>query len=238
MKFSISIIFLVLLFSVPVFAQIIIDDTDTQLWNETTLEFRIKADKQGKEQVNGVVIGNLRVTDALTNLDITNPADKRIGFGLKIKAKKNLTITPSYIFRQVSALGINAYEHRARLDIVPKKSFQNFSIENRSRFEHRFKTNGRDDDTFYRNRTKLKIPVKSRERTIFTPYVSNDTYFDLQNPQVHRNDTVGGVSKKFTKHFTTEVFYQFRRNFDSRLKKIHVIGFNLKFKVFNKPLFK
>ena len=224
--------FFSLLFSVSVFTQST-DDTDTQAWNETTLEFSIYKDKKDKEKVNGVIIGNLRITD-----DISDLSDKRIGFGLKIKATKNITITPSYLFRTQTSSGPNRYEHRLRLDVVPKKSFKNFSIENRSRFEHRIKTSGRDDDTFYRNRTKLKIPVKSEEKTIFTPYVSNDTYFDLQNPQVHRNDTVGGISKQFNKNFTTEFFYQYRRNFDSRVKKIHVFGFNLKFKLFNDPLIK
>ena len=66
-----------------------------------------------------------------------------------------------------------------------------------------------------------------------TPYISNDTYFDLQNPQVHRNDTVGGISRKVNKNLTTEFFYQYRRNFDSRTKHIHIFGMNLKFKIYN-----
>ena len=199
------------------------DDDDTQFWNETTVEFPFDADNK---KVSGIVIGNLRFTD-----DISDLSDKRIGFAVKFKATKNLTIQPSYIFRVQTSSGPNRYEHRARLDITPKKSFDNFSLENRSRFEHRFKMNGRDDDTFYRNRTKIKIPVKNDDKTIFTPFASNDTYFDLQNPRVHRNDTVGGISKKFTKNFTTDFFYQYRRNFQSSTKHINIIGVNFKIKV-------
>lgn len=194
---------------------------DTQFWNETTVEFPLT------KKVSGVVVGNLRVTDNISDL-----SDKRIGFAVKFKTGKNISIQPGYLFRVQTASGrANRYEHRARLDITPAFDFKNFSIENRSRFEHRFKTNGRDDDTFYRNRTKLKIPVKSNEKTIITPFVSNDTYFDLQNPNVYRNDTVLGVSRKFNKNLTSEFFYQYRRNFQSGEKYINIIGVNLKFKI-------
>ncbi len=225
MKKHILIIIGILIFSVSsVVAQ---TGEDTQFWNETTVEFPFDPDNK---KVSGVIIGNLRVTD-----DISDLSDKRLGFAVKYKATKNLTIAPSYLFRVQTRSGgrSNRYEHRLRFDITPKKSFKNVSIENRSRFEHRFKTDGRDDDTFYRNRTKLKIPVKKDDKTIFTPFVSNDTYFDIQAPNVYRNDAVGGISKKFTKNFTADFFYQYRRNFQSGTKHINVVGVNLKFKVTN-----
>jgi hypothetical protein len=201
-----------------------VDNDDTQFWNETTVEFPLDADNN---KVSGIVIGNLRVTDNISDL-----SDKRLGFAVKYKATKNLTIQPSYLFRLQTSSGPNRYEHRLRLDITPQKSWKKFSVENRSRFEHRFKTNGRDDDTFYRNRTKLKIPVKnSSGKTIITPFVSNDTYFDIQDPRVYRNDSAGGISRKVSNNLTTDFFYQYRRNFQSGTKNIHVIGVNLKFKV-------
>ena len=51
---------------------------DTQFWNETTVEFPIN------RKISGIVIGNLRVTD-----DISDLSDKRIGFAVKYKTKKN-----------------------------------------------------------------------------------------------------------------------------------------------------
>lgn len=204
--------------SVSVYSQ---TGDDTQFWNETTVEFPMK------KNVSGIVIGNLRVTDNISDL-----SDKRIGFAVKFKTSKNITIQPSYIFRVQTAGGrANRYEHRARLDITPAFKFKHFAVENRSRFEHRFKTDGRDDDTFYRNRTKLKIPVKKNDKTIVTPFVSNDTYFDLQTPNVYRNDSVLGISREFSKNFTTDFFYQYRRNFQSGTKHINIVGVNLKFKI-------
>ena len=224
MKKILLMIVISILTSIAVFSQS--DTNDTQLWNETTVEFPLDADKK---KVSGVVIGNLRATD-----DIGRLSDRRIGFGVKMKATKNITVTPSYIFRQQTRTfgRSNRYEHRLRLDIVPKKSFSKFSVENRNRFEHRFKTDGRDDDTFYRNRTKVKIPVRRSDKSeIITPFVSNDTYFDLQNPRIHRNDTAVGFSKKITESFSPSVFYQYRRNFQSSTKHINIIGIDLKFKI-------
>ena len=208
------------LFATFIFAQP--DNDDAQFSNETTFEFPF--DKNNKK-LSGIIISNLRLTKNISDL-----SDKRIGFAVKYKATKNLTIQPSYIFRIQTSAGPNRYEHRLRLDIIPKKSFEKFSIENRSRFEQRIKTNRRTDNTFYRNRTKFKIPIKKNGETIFTPFFSNGTYFDLRNTRIHRNDTVGGISKKFTKHFTTDFYYQYRRNFQSRTKLIHIIGINFKFK--------
>lgn len=204
-----------------VFAQT--DDDDVQFWNETTVEFPL--DRENKK-VSGVVIGNLRITD-----NITDFSDKRIGFAVKYKANKLITIQPSYIFRLQTSSAPNRYEHRLRLDITPKKAFDNFSIENRSRFEHRIKTANRTDETYYRNRTKVGIPVKKGGDTLFTPFVSNDTYFDLKNTRVHRNDSVGGISKEFSDTFTTDFFYQYRHNFQSSTKHISIIGVNFKFKL-------
>lgn len=208
-------------FSTSVQAQT--DDTDTQFWNETTVDFPLDSDNK---DISGVIIGNLRLTD-----DISDLSDKRIGFGIKYKLNKYVEIQPSYLFRLQTSSGPNRYEHRARFDVTPKKSFKNFSIENRNRFEHRFKTDGRKDETYYRNRTKLKFPVKSGGKELFTPFVSNDTYFDLRNVNVYRNDTAGGISKKFSDSFTADFFYQYRRNLQSGTKHINVVGVNLKFKV-------
>ncbi len=220
---------LIFLILVPAFLNInisaqTVDDDDTQFWNETTLDFPFSADNK---KIRGLVIGNLRVTDNISNL-----TDKRLGFGVIYKASKLISITPSYIFRtQTDPVKPIQYEHRIRLDITPKKTFGKFTVENRNRFEHRFKTAKRDDETFYRNQTKVSIPFTKNDKTYFTPFVYNDTYFDLQNPQIHRNDTGGGISRKFSKNLTTEFFYQYRRNFDSRQKIVNIVGINLKFKV-------
>jgi len=222
MKKNILTLFIaIILLAGATFAQT--DNDDTQFWNETTIEFPFDRDNKN---VSGVVIGNLRVTD-----DISDLSDKRIGFAVKYKAHKLVTIQPSYLFRLQTSSGPIRYEHRLRLDITPKKSFNNFSIENRSRFEHRIKTANRKDETYYRNRTKVGIPVKKEGKTLFTPFVSNDTYFDLRNTRIHRNDSVGGISKTFSDTFTTDFFYQYRRNLQSSTKHINIIGVNFKFKI-------
>lgn len=199
------------------------DENDVQFWNETTFEFLFS---KRNEKLSGIVIGNLRFTE-----DISDLSDKRVGVAIKYKATKNMTVRPSYLFRvQKSSRPKNRYEHRLIFDLTAKKSFKSFSIENRSRFEHRVKTNRRNDDTFYRNRTKFNIPVTKNDEVIFMPSFSNDTFFDLQNTRIYRNDATIGISRKFTKSFTVDFFYQYRRNLQAGKKRISIIGINLKFK--------
>ncbi|NNE66173.1 MAG: DUF2490 domain-containing protein [Pyrinomonadaceae bacterium] len=207
-------------------AQVEIPTDDFQVRIGTTLEFPLYKDKNQKELINGIVIANIRATDNASRL-----ADRRLGFAFKFKGLKNLTIQPSYLYRNVGEAGITLHEHRLRLDITPKISFKHFSIENRSRLEQRIRTEGLRDATFYRNRTKIKIPVNREGETRFSPYAANDTFFDLRRTRVHRNDTVGGISRKFTKNFTADFFYQYRRNFQSVVEQVHSVGVNLKFKV-------
>ncbi len=91
------------------------DNDDTQFWNETTVEFPLDRDNK---KMSGIVIGNLRVTDNISDL-----SDKRIGFAVKYKLNKYITLQPSYIFRVQTSSGPTRYEHRARFDFTPKKTF-------------------------------------------------------------------------------------------------------------------
>lgn len=200
------------------------DDTDTQVWNQNSFEFPL--DKSNKK-LSGVISNDFRITENVSDLD-----DIRFGFAVKYKVNNNLTIAPNYVFRLGRSAGRpNRYEHQLRLDVTPSKKFKNFTLDNRSRLEHRAKTDGRDDDTFYRNRTRIRIPVRKDGKTIFTPFVSNDTWLDVQNPDIFRNDAAAGISRKINDNTSLKVFYNYRHNFQSGTRHEHAIGFGFSFKV-------
>ncbi len=211
-----------IIFLLPNFAIAQTDNSDFQLWNETSVDFPISREKS----ITGKVFGNLRATE-----DASELTDKRIGFGVKFKVSKNVSIAPSYLFRVQTGSDTTRYEHRFRFDVTPSKTFKNVKLENRSRFEHDFKTAGRTDNTFYRNRTKLSFPIKRSGRAKVTPFVSNGTFFDLKNPSVYRNETIGGVGHSITSNFGLEYFYMYRHNFESSTKHVNVVGVNVKFKI-------
>jgi hypothetical protein len=197
-------------------------DTDKQIWGITTFEFPLDG---GHKKLSGELSGELRVTDNISDL-----TDLRFGFGVEYKAKKNVTIKPSYVFRiQRISNRANRYEHRLRFDLTPKKEFKNLSLENRNRLEHRIKHIGRNDDTFYRNRTRLRVPLRKNGRTIVTPFVSDDIWFDLQNAMIFRNDLSGGLSRKVTDNFSADFFYRHRQNFRPGTKDEKIFGIKIYF---------
>lgn len=170
-----------------------------------------------------MISSDLRLTE-----DISNPGDLRFGFGIKYKVKTNITIQPSYVFRVRRVSGrSDRSEHRLRFDLTPKKDFRNLSVDNRSRLEHRIKHGGRNDDTFYRNRTRIRVPIKRDDKTVVTPFVYDDIWFDLQNARVFRNDLSGGISRKITKRFSADLFYRHRRNFRAGMRDENIFGLKI-----------
>lgn len=223
MKIYVFILIAVLLLSInTAFGQV--DNNDTQVWNQNSIEFSLDKDN---EKLSGLILTDLRLTK-----DISKLTDKRIGFGVRYKATDNITVQSSYIFRSDTALANNnRYEHHFLFDVTPNKNFKNFSLDNRSRLEHRIKTAGRNDDTYYRNRTRIRIPVKSKDKIIFTPFVWNDTWFDLHKGRVLRNDASAGINRRLNKNVAADFYYLYRRNIQSGTKNENVIGVNFNFSI-------
>jgi hypothetical protein len=199
--------------------------TDTQIWTQNTLEFKLDKDN---EKLRGLILSDIRAID-----DVSNLADLRFGFGVKYKATDNIDIQPSYMFRNQRIAGADdRQEHHFMFDVTPNKKFKNISIDNRNRLEHRIITGpGNDDDTFYRNRTRVKIPVRKNGETVVTPFAFSDTWFDIQDLEVERNDAAFGVNQKFSKNVSTDFYYLYRRNFQGGNKHENVIGINFTFKI-------
>ena len=195
------------------------EGSDTQFWNLNTIDFALD---ESNENIRGVIFTDARLVDKVQNL-----ADLRIGFGVKYKANDNWSITPSYIYRRIRLTGNDVNEHHFNLDIEGLKKFEKFSYDNRSRFEHRTIDSGRTDLTFYRNRSRVKIPVKSNGKTSYTPFVANDTWFEIQEVELFRNDLQLGVNKRFNKKLAADVYYLYRRDFQGGIKHQNVIGVNL-----------
>ncbi len=215
-----SLIFLstVIFFSGEIFGQSV--EEDTQLWTITTVEFPF--DKENKK-LSGYIFSDLRTGENISSLN-----DLRFGFGAKYQATKSIKIQPSYVFRvQRIPDRPNRIEHRLRFDVTPRKKFKRLTLDNRNRLEHRIRTGGRDDRTFYRNRTRVRVPVRRNDKTIFTPFISNDTWFEIQNAKVFRNDAIGGINRKINDNFSAEAFYRYRQTFQPTTETEKVFGIRL-----------
>lgn len=204
-------ILLIAFLSVGVFGQT--DNDDVQFWSETTVNFPV--DKKN-EKLKGFFTGEFRIKENVSNLN-----DVRLQTGLKYQLTKSIKIQPSYLYK----INKNSTdEHRLLFDATPKKDFAKLAVDNRNRFEHRFRLGGKEDLTFYRNRTRLRLSVSKGGEKLFTPYASIEPFVDIQKGELFRLDAIGGIGKRFTKNVSADAFYRYRTNYQSPNRVEKVIG--------------
>lgn len=227
MKFSL-LIFLAL-FTYPAFAQNL-PQTDNQWWNDITVTKPLikTKDKKGKEfeRLSVFFNGTLRFGNKFnTNID------ERVGFGFDIKVNHFLTLTPSYLYRSNRPdLIKREYESRFRFAATFEKKLPKFSIKDRNLIEYRMR-NSHADSTRYRNKFTFTYPLLHNDKEIFAPFVADEPYYDFSIKHWSRNELSVGITKKFNKHFTTEVYYLRQDNRSGLPKALNAIGLNFKFKL-------
>lgn len=231
-NYTISLVAILVLFSVTADSQTVPNEHDTQFWNETTVSFPLykSKDKSGKEteKLNGFVSGNLRVGQ-----NIRHFVDERIGFGIEYKFNRFVSFSPSYLYRAGQPTkNKKEFEHRLRFDITIEKKWKHFSLKDRNRIEHRIR-NSKDDTTRYRNKIQLKVPVKHGDgKELFAPFAANEFFYDFRQEAWFRNEFSVGISRKINKFATSEIFYMRQANKNvTSLNNLDIIGLSLKFKI-------
>lgn len=225
--------FMTLLFLVSVgsvFGQSTPPETDFQIWSETTFVLPVvKAkDDKGKsfDRLSLLLITSLRLGQ-----NRLAPVDERIGGGFDLVLNKHFNFTPTYLYiAGQPARGRKEFEHRLRFEVTYNHKFKNFSIKDRNRIEYRVR-HSRANSVRYRNKFTLSIPVTRDGKELFTPFISDEPYYDFTAEQWSRNDFSPGIAKKFTDKLSGEFFYVWRRNRTGLPVNVHALGFNLKVKL-------
>jgi hypothetical protein len=219
----------ILAFSAAAFSQEP-NEGDIQFWNETKVYFGSisRTDKDGKKQkfISPHVMGTLRIGQ-----DIRHFVGERIGFGFDIRLNQYFKFTPSYYYIAEQAVkNSKAFEHRLRFDITGEKKWKTISLSDRNRVEYRIK-NSKKDSVRYRNKFKVKFPVRKDGKEIFSPFVADEPFYDFQKKEWSRNEFSSGIEKKFNSTVTAEFFYMLQSNTGSILKRVNIAGVNLKFTI-------
>jgi hypothetical protein len=127
--------------------------------------------------------------------------------GIVFHALDNLDLGSTYRFsRAKSTAGRWSNEHRLELDITPKIKLGDFSLCNRSRFEHRWLESS-DNRWRYRNFTKIAYPGGITGFTLI-PYASEEFYYDFEVEKIHLNWVTFGMDKKLRKNLLVGLFYR------------------------------
>lgn len=225
-KFIFLILF-VLVFTARVLSQSNTPESDFQVWNETLLVIPLKKSEEKKTaRVSLIFYGLLRGGRNQGGFN-----DERIGLGVEFRINKYLTLTPGYIYRAGQPLpNHREHESRVRFDVGLEKKFKYFSIKDRNRVEHRFRT-PQADSTRYRNKFQLNVPVKKDGQEIFAPFVATEPFYEFETKHWTRNEFSAGIAKKFNSNFSAEFFYMLQNNRGPIFRYVNIVGANLRFTI-------
>ncbi|CAN5705959.1 hypothetical protein BH18ACI1_BH18ACI1_08330 [soil metagenome] len=221
--------FAVFLFSAAAFSQTTPIKSDFQIWNDTSITFPLikSKDKSGKEfdRLTFSVNGTLRF-----GRNVSRPVDERIGFGFNYRLNKYISFVPDALYRGNQPFqGRKDFESRFRFAVNLENKWKKFSLVDRNQIEYRLR-NSRKDSIRYKNRLRLNVPLVKNKKELFTPFVSDEPYYDFQAHSWNRNEFFAGIGKRFNKNFSADIFYLFVKD-TSFPKTVNGIGVNLKFKV-------
>lgn len=220
---------LILTISIRVVAQDTPNESEFNVWNDTSLTIPLikREDSSGKkiERLSLSINATLRL-----GRDNLRPVDERIGLGLSYRVNKYLSLSPDFFYRGSQPFkGNKAYATRIRFAATVQNSWSKFSIDDRNQFEYRFR-NSKKNDIRYKNRIRLKIPVKRGGRELLTPFASTEPYYNITTKKFTRNELMIGASKNFTNNFGAELYYVLANDRDFP-KTVHGLGIGLKFKI-------
>lgn len=206
------------------------NEGDIQFWNETKIYLPsiTRTDKDGKKQkfISPHIMGTLRIGQ-----DVQHFVSERIGFGLDIRLNKYFKFTPSYYYVAEQPIkNVKVFENRLRFEVTGEKKWKNFSLSDRNRIEYRIR-NSRRDTVRYRNKFKLKVPIKKDGKELFSAIVADEPFYSITLKLWTRNEFSAGIEKKFSDNATAEFFYMHQYNNAPILKNVNIIGVNLKFTI-------
>jgi hypothetical protein len=184
---------------------------DTQQWNDLQITVGIS------KQVDFNFYSSFRF-----GRDITHLVDRRTGAGFTFRTGKYLTFTPNYlnIVMRPSA-GRKVNENRLTLPITVRVPVGKFLLSDRNQFERRlrFPLNS----TRYRNRLQIERPIKIKQ-TSLQLFAFDEIFYDWSLDAWVRNRFGVGVSRKFNKYFTGDLYYMHQADGRSRPGDLHIIG--------------
>lgn len=190
---------------------------DVQEWNDIQLAVPLSSN------VDFVLLGTLRL-----GRNLTHTVDERIGIAFNIKPGKKLgkylSFAPSYLHIGMQPT-TGRFTSEERLSFPVTVRFEiggGWTVSDRNLFEHRHRR-PQVDANRYRNRLQFEHPLKLGDQKL-TFFTADEVFYDWSVNLWVRNRFTVGLSKKFNKHFTGDLYYLRQNDGRSRPGDLHVIG--------------
>jgi hypothetical protein len=228
MKTIVIVAFLfVLTFSSLVAAQNSSPKSVFQSWNETQLILPIIRGKDAKnksfDRITATFSGIVRV--GRKDFDFL---DNRASVTLDFRINKYLSLFTGTMYRRDEIVeNVKRYEARFTTGAVISKVWREFSFRDRNMFEHRFRY-GRGDTNLYRQRIQISHPLKCGKNELFSPFISEEGYYEITGRQWVQNEFYAGITRKINSKTAIDIAYV--RN-DSKPANVNGISVNLKLRL-------
>lgn len=142
------------------------------------------------------------------NNDMGNLYYYHLRLGSTFHAHKNLDLALAYRFIQNKVLGSWNQNDVQYIEMIatPKIKLGAFNISDANKAEYRFYENA-PDRWVYRNLLTIAHPAKIGGFE-FTPYVSDEIYYDFEVGKANLNWATLGANKKINKYLTLGIYYR------------------------------
>ena len=193
-----------------------------QSWNEVQLIVPLAriTDGEGKsvDKVTAIFLGVAR----FGRDDVT---DARAGIELHFRANKYLTFVTGALYRRDEVVE-NTRQYETRLDVGATFSanWKQVSFRDRNFYEYRVRS-GRNDISVYRNRLQVSFPLKHKDKVLFSPFLSEEVFYDLSSNSYNSNELFLGITRRLNSR--TELDIAYIRN-DTAPANVNGLSLNLK----------
>jgi hypothetical protein len=207
MKISILLISaVVFLFSNTAFSQTSPLPSQFQSWNEVQLILPLVSAKDAKgksfDKITATFNGVLRI--GRRNLDFL---DNRAGTTVDFRVNRHLSLLTGILYRKDELVkNRRRYETRLNVGATFFGAWRGFAFRDRNMFEHRFR-NSRNDLDLYRQRVQVSYPLKFKRKEPFSPFISEEGYYDLRLRKWIQNEFFAGVTRKLTHKTSIDLAY-------------------------------
>jgi hypothetical protein len=224
---SVLILSVICLFALGASAQTAHLPSQFQSWNEVQLIVPLTYGKDAKskriDKVTATFSGVGRF--ARNSADIV---DWRLGVTIDYRLNRYVSFLTAVLYRKDEAIkNARSYETRLNFGAVFSKTFHNFTVRDRSMFEHRFR-NSRSDTELYRNRIQISRPVKFNKKEQFSLFISDEGYYEFQSRAWTRNEFNAGITRRLNDRTAVDISYV---RADTRPVNINGISMNLRIKL-------
>jgi hypothetical protein len=203
---------------VPAQARPPVPEEDTQLWNDLQVAAPVT------KRVDFNLFGTFRF-----GRDVSHLVDRRAGVGFSYRAGRLFKQPDDFLSLAAWYLSVitrptegrKAHENRLHLAGTLRFPVGQVALSDRNLFERRVRAPA--DSTRYRNRLQLDYPARLKDGQ-FGVFVSDEVFYDWSVDEWVRHRFTAGVSRRFNRHFTGDVYYMRQNDGRSRPGDLHVIG--------------